>query len=164
MSDASLAPSPSGGRLAVGFAVLPPAQALLAWWVFPIFWALAGTFEPHNSAGAAAHMARVTGVIGLFATLVAVPVVLLLLRRGEATLQRLLIVGVALGNLPFAMYLGLLIRPTLMHLMGGTLGNHLVPVSELLMAGARVVALGSIFGVLSAGLFWILAIRPSARR
>jgi ABC-type cobalamin transport system permease subunit len=42
-------------------------------------------------------MARVTAVIGLFVTLVAVPVVLFLLRRGEATLQRLLIVGVALG-------------------------------------------------------------------
>jgi hypothetical protein len=61
------------------------------------------------------------------------------------------------------MYLGLLVRLTLIHLMRSTLGHHLVPVSELLMAGARVVALGSIFGVLSAGLFWIVAIRQSAR-
>jgi hypothetical protein len=162
MIEAGQADTPSGGRLAVAFAVLPPAQALLAYVLFPLFWELAGTFRPND--GAAAHMARVTGVLGVLLTLVAVPVVLLLLRRGEATLQRLLITGVALGNLPFALYLSLLIRPTLMHLIGGTLGNHLVPVSDLLVAGLRVVALGSTFGLLSAGLFWMIAIRQPARR
>jgi hypothetical protein len=162
MIDASPADTPSGGRLAVGFAVLPPAQALLAYVLFPFFWELAGTFRPDDAARAAAQMATITGVLGLLTTLVAVPVVLGLLRRDEATLQRLLIAGLALGNLPFALYLGGLILPaTLTHLIAGTLGNHLVPLPDLLIAGARVVALGSTFGVLSAGLFWTIAVRQS---
>ncbi len=156
--------APSGVRLAVAFAVLPPAQALLAYVLFPLLWELSGTSRPDDAARAATQGAVITGILGLLTTLVAVPVVVSLIGRGQATLRRLLITGLLLGNLPFALYLGMLILPaTLMHVIRGTLGNHLLPVPELLAAGARIVALGSTFGVLSAGLFWTLGIRPHAR-
>jgi hypothetical protein len=153
---------PSRGRLALAFAVLPPAQALLAYVLFPLFWEQMRTFGPHEVERLAARMAMVTAAVGLLLTLAAAPVVLSLLRRDQATLSRLLIIGLVLGNLPFAIYFGLLVKATLLHLIRGTLGHHLVPVPDLLLAGLRAVAIGT-FGVFSSGLFWTIGVRQHAR-
>ena len=67
--------------------------------------------------------------------------------------------GLILGNVPFALYLVVLILPaTISHLVMGTLSQHLVPVSALLPGAFRAILIGSIFGVISAAAFWLMAI------
>lgn len=65
-----------------------------------------------------------------------------------------------LGNAPFAVYLiGLVLPVTLMHLIWGTLSQHLLSPSDLIAGTLRGLALGSAMGAWSALVLWFLGIR-----
>jgi hypothetical protein len=144
------------------FAILPILQALVAFVAFPLVWRFGdhGALQPVDWDEAARKFAVVTGLLGMFVTVAgAVPVVYWLMRRGRVSLARLLLAGLILGNVPFALYLVVLILPaTISHLVMGTLSQHLVSVSALLAGALRAILIGSIFGVISAAAFWLMAI------
>jgi hypothetical protein len=135
--------SPSRSRLLLGFATLPVVDAGVALLVLP------------------RGLAVVVAVVGVVMTVAgAVPVVYWLMRAGRLRLMNLLLAGLALGNAPFAWYIiGLILPFTLMHLVMGTLWEHLLPFSLLIAGSARAVAIGSFFGVLSAAVFWLVTAR-----
>ena len=154
--------SPVRWRVLTAFAILPILQALVAFVAFPLVWRLGdhGASQPVDWGEAAREFAIVTGLIGMFVTVAgAVPVVHWLMRRGRVSLARFLVAGLVLGNVPFALYLVVLILPaTMSHLVMGTLSQHLVPVSALLAGALRAILIGSIFGVIAAAAFWFIAI------
>ncbi len=115
------------------------------------------------SAPCARAFAILTAALGFLVTIAgAVPAVFTLMRRGPLRLESLLLAGLGLGNAPFAAYVFALIPFTMAHLLMGTLSDHLMPISSLLAGAARVVAIGSFFGVLSAAVFWLVAVRGTS--
>jgi hypothetical protein len=154
--------SPGRWRLLGAFAALPVVQALVAFVVFPLVWRLGGHdgFLPVDPDKTARDFAVLTGLLGLLLTFAgAVPVVDWLMRRGRVSLAQLLLVGLLLGNAPFALYVVALVLPaTISHVAMGTMSQHWLPVSELLAGTLRVTLIGSAFGTISALVFWAIAI------
>lgn len=146
-------------RLLAAFAVLPVLDALLAFLWFPLLWDLGGhgARRPADPVQAAGSVAALAGILGMLVTICgAVPVVWWLLKRGPVSFGQLLLAGLVLGNVPFLVYCLALIGPALSHLAMGTMSDHLVPLSELLVAVLRPVAIGSVMGMASASVFWLL--------
>jgi hypothetical protein len=111
--------------------------------------------------GGAASLAFAVGIIGLLVTaLGAVPVVLWLIRHGRLSLFRLVIAGAILGNLPFTL------------IVLGILAVHLAEGSASSIGrfwygwapAARLIVIGVAHGVVSAVLFWAVAVRGAATR
>ncbi len=155
MSEQTSSSALRTSRLWAAFAVLPFADALLAFIGFPLM-----STDP---GGAAVPFAVLTGCLGLVVTIAgAIPAVLTLMKRGPVSLRQLVAVGVLLGNVPFAVYvIGLVLPLTLMHLIWGTLSQHLLSLSDLIAGTLRAVALGSVMGAWSALVLWFLGIRGS---
>jgi len=84
------------------------------------------------------------------------PVADTLIRRRQTSIHHFAVAGVALGNLPFAVYLCVVLFFTLMHLLNGTLAEHLSPIPELLAGGVRAVFIGSVMGAASGVMFWLV--------
>jgi len=161
------ASSPSNWRLLFAFAVLPPVDALMALVVYPALWWLPTTaiFQPPDPAQAARGFAILAGAVGLIVTFGgAVPIVFWLIRRGTLSIGQLVLAGLALGNLPFAMYAAAMILFAIGHLIGGTMSQHLVPAAELLAGVVRALVAGSVLGVMSAIVFWVIGIRTTEYR
>jgi hypothetical protein len=159
-------PDSTHGRwhLLAAFALLPVVDAVVAFLAFPAVWAYGPDrgFRPSDPGQAALVFAMVAGVMGLLVTLSgAMPVVFWLIKRGPVSFRQLLIAGVALGNLPFAVYVATLIPYAVLHLAFGTLSEHLIPVSALLAAVPLPLAVGSCMGLISAVVFWFAAIQGS---
>ena len=155
-------PSPRRWRLLIAFAVLPPFDALLAFVGFPAVWWLGDhgasrLLDPDQAARAFAILA---GVLGILVTICgAVPVTFSLLKRGPVSLAQLLVAGVALGNAPFAAYALILLPFAILHVIEGTMSEHLVPLPDLLAGVLRAVLIGSVMGTASAVVFWLVGIR-----
>lgn len=153
--------SPDRTRLVAGFLVLPIAQGLVAY----VALSLSDLFTNGDGFLALPRTAKssavAVGVAGAWLTLlIAVPVVLSMLQRGRPSLGRLLGIGTLIGNAPFAFYVLAFILPaTVGHFAQGTLSERLMPVSDLLAGTLRAVGLGSSFGLFSAAVFWVVAIR-----
>lgn len=147
-------------RLVVAFSVLPPLCGLIAFLVYAPLWSLTGAFdERYDPAAFAPRVAVLAGVLGVAVTVAgAVPVVSSLRGRKAASWSNLLKAGVILGNAPFLLYALMALVFTVMHWFAGTLQDHLSPASELLLAGVRMIALGSILGTVSAHVFWSIGI------
>jgi hypothetical protein len=149
------------GRLALAFAAAPLMPAAAMYFGFPLFWIFMGhDGHPVDPSQVAGMLATLSGVCGVFVTVVgAVPVFGWLRRRGRVTLRHAVGAGVVLGNVPFALYLLLLILPfTILHLAQGTLSQHLIPLPSLLSSAARVIVLGSVLGAIGALTFWIVGL------
>jgi hypothetical protein len=154
--------SPGKWRLLSAFAILPVVDALVAYFAFPIVWQLGrhGGFRPVDPTKPALAFAVLAGLSGLFVTLSgAIPVVFWLIRRGAVSFQQILTAGLALGNALFVVYVLALIPYALLHLAFGTLSDHLIPVSELLVSALLPLGIGSCMGMMSAVVFWFAAIR-----
>lgn len=153
---------PTTRRLLLGFAILPLVQAGVAVLIWPVVWWMGGHGASRliDPDGVARGFALLTAILGSIVTIAgAVPVVLWLIRRGRLRLAELLLAGLVLGNAPFGWYVFALVVPiTIMHLVMGTLSEHLLPASALIAGAARAVAIGSFFGVLSAAVFWLVAV------
>lgn len=153
----------STARVLLAFAVLPLAMALAGYLAFPLVWALAGhRGRPMDSAPA--QFAALAAVLCLLVSLIAAPLVLRLARQGRASCSRLLLIGAALGNLPFALYVGLILPATIAHLLAGTLRERLVPIAGLLPGVANAVIIGTSFGMLAAAIVWAIAVPRIVRR
>lgn len=154
--------APSWVRLLGAFAVLPPMQAVVAYFAFPLVWAFGGhTGRPVDPSQAAGAFAILVGLIGSAVTVSgAFPVVVWLMRRGDTSLRTFLRAGLILGNAPFALYtLGLVLPLTIAHVLTGTMSGRWLSASELIAGTLRVLVLGSTLGVLSAAIFWFLTFR-----
>lgn len=154
-------------RLAAAFAVVPIVDGILAFAVFPIIWPVGahGRVQPVDPFSEAASFGVLTGVVALLVTLAgAVPVVSWLINRRRASFANIVKAGLALGNAPFAVYALAAAYFALLHLIGGTMSQHLVPLSSLLAGTLRVIGLGSGLGVAGAVVFWLAALRPSGNR
>jgi hypothetical protein len=153
---------PSKWRLLSAFAVLPLVDALMAFVAYPALWWLPTTavFQPPDAAQAARGFAILAGVLGLLVTTCgAVPVVYWLMKRGPVSLAQLALAGLALGNMPFAIYAAAMIPFAIGHLVAGTMSQHLAHVSELLAGVVRALVIGSVLGVVSAVVFWLIGVR-----
>lgn len=144
----------------LGFAVLPPLPAFLVYVAFELLWQFFGhaSFRPVSAEQAARAMALVTGLFGVGVTICgAIPVVFWLIREERASFRALVIAGAVLGNAPLAFYaLAFVLPATINHLWLGTMSEHMVPMTELIVRSLRVVALGSVLGVSSAVTFWLV--------
>ena len=87
------------------------------------------------------------------------PIAIWLIRRGQTTIRHFALAGAAVGNLPFAAYLCLVLALTIAHLIAGTLGQHLSPPGALLVGGLRVILIGSGIGAASGVVFRLIAVR-----
>lgn len=158
----TLRATPPGWRLWLAFAILPPANALMAYAAFPVLWYLGdhGGMPPVGSGGADGGLAVLVGVLAAVVTVGgAVPVVLSLMKRGPLTVGRLVLAGIALGNVPLAFYAIAAAFFAILHLAAGTMSQHLMPLSSLLAGTLRAVLLGSAMGAASAVVFWFVGIR-----
>jgi hypothetical protein len=153
-------------RLWAAFAALPVVNAVVAFLGFPLVWYIGGhTGRLIDPTEAAVSFALLTGLMGLVVTVGgAIPVVLWLMRRGAVSLRQLIAAGVLLGNAPFVLYvIGLVLPLTILHLVRGTMSQHLLPFSDLIAGTLRAMAIGSVLGALSSLVFWFLGIRRADR-
>lgn len=135
--------SPGRWRLFIAFAILPPIHALVGFIAFPV-----------------AGFALLIGAMGVLVTLCGgVPVVFSLMKRGPVSFQQIAVAGVALGNVPFAIYAFVILVFSVGHLAMGTLWERLLPLSDLLGGVLRAVTMGSIMGITSAVVFWLAGLR-----
>ncbi len=149
-------------RLWAAFAVLPFITAVLAFFAFPLVWALGGhAGRPLDSNQVAGMFAFVAGLFALVVTLVAAaPLALWRLKRGPIPLWQSMVDGLLLGNAPFVLYVVALLLPfTVVHMMMGTMSGRWLPFSELVFGTLRAVTIGSVLGTTSGAIFWFLGIR-----
>jgi hypothetical protein len=147
-------------RFLAALLATPLFDALLGYMAFPMVWWLGnhGAYRLNSPDEVALHFGALACVLGfLVMGTAAIPVALRLIRRHQTSIHHFAVAGVALGNLPFAVYLCFALFFTLMHLLNGTLAEHLSPIPELLAGGLRAVLLGSIMGAASGVMFWLIA-------
>jgi hypothetical protein len=154
-------------RLWAAFAVLPFADAFAAFVGFPLVWYIGGhSGRPHDPSQVAGAAAALTGFLSVLVTFAgAVPSVFWLRKRHRLSFGSLMWAGLILGNVPFAIYVvGLVLPFTVVHILVGTMDQHLVPVSALAAGALRAIAIGSVMGVGSASLFWLLGMCGASPR
>ena len=151
-------------RLWLAFTLLPFVNGLLGYLLFPALSRLADHrsqfADPH---GAAVSIAILCAVLTVMVTLCgAIPVVFWLQRRGPITLGQTLAAGVLLGNAPFAFFALASLAFAVMHLLAGTLSDHLASAVDVIAGALRVVLLGSVLGSAAAALVWVIGVRNTA--
>jgi hypothetical protein len=153
-------------RFVAAVVAIPLFDALLGYMVFPIVWWLGdhGAFRPMSPQQAALGFGTLAGVLGLLVMITAaLPITVWLIRHGRTSIRHFAAAGVVLGNVPFTVYLWVALIFTLLHLLAGTLAEHLSPAAELLAGGLRAVLIGSVMGAMSGLMFWLIAGPQSAR-
>jgi len=148
-------------RIVAAFAVVPVVVFAVARLGFPIVWYMSGNSGHITSpSDPASSFAALTAFIGLLVTLFgAVPTFVWLKGRGPVSLSRALGAGVVLGNSPMvAIAIGALYF-TLLHIIGGTISQHLSPPLDVIAGFARLSLIGSVLGAISALVFWLIGLR-----
>ena len=152
-------------RFVAAVVAIPLVDALLGYVAFPIVWWLGdhGESRPVSFPQAALAFGTLAGALGLLVMItVALPVTLRLIRNGQTSVRHFAVVGVVLGNLPFALYLCAVLLFALLHLLAGTLAEHLSPIPALLAGGLRAILIGSVMGATSGVMFWLITGQESA--
>ena len=153
-------------RFVAAVIAVPLVDALLGYVAFPLVWWLGnhGAFRPVSSQQAALAFGTLAGVLGLLVMITAaLPVTIRLVRRGRTSLRHFAAAGAVLGNFPVAVYLWIAFGFAIVHLLAGTLGEHLSPPGALVAGGLRAVLIGSVMGAVSGVTFWVIAGPHSAR-
>ena len=148
-------------RLFAGFAVAPPAAVLLALATYNLLWhlGLLSGGAPIDSIYAATPLGIGVGVIAVVMTFAAVPPIAWLASRGPVSFGKVILLGAALGNLPFALIvLGVVAAHPFREILSGDIGRFWYGVS----GAAQRVAIGLASGMGAASLFWIVGIRGTA--
>ena len=145
-------------RLVAGFALLPPAAGLLMFVTCLAMWST-GTWALEGSPGldAALSLGLAIAVIALIVSAFgAVPAVVALIRRGPISFRTLVLVAIALGNVPFAIIVGAIV---VTQLARGTLSPD-VAILWLGWSGTiRAICLGTWLGAACAAVLWFVGIR-----
>jgi hypothetical protein len=150
-------------RRVLGFLITPFVGGLAAFLCFPAFeWAGRASWGGFPSSMMDAAVAFGFGTF-LVATIVtvfgAVPAFAWLYRRGAVSFRQTLISGVLLGNAPFALaVVGIVIVQIVKGDASPDIGRNWYGAS----GAARTIALGSVVGLVSASVFWVVALRTSA--
>jgi len=162
MNSSAAYASPGGVRLLLAFALMPVINALMAFVAFPTMQALRerGEFDVVVGSDHGAYiLAVLTGLTAAIVTIAgAVPAFYTLVKRGPVSLKQTLLAGLALGNAPFVVITLVTMMFALMHVAAGTISDHLAPLPDLIAANLALIAIGSFFGVVSAAIFWAIAI------
>lgn len=100
------------------------------------------------------------GILAVAMTALAVSLVLWLNDRGFVSVNKVLALGAALGNVPLAVivFVVILLHPG--EMLSGEVGRYWYGLPGL----AQRVALGSVVGMSSAAAFWCVALRSTASR
>ncbi|HEY2906257.1 MAG TPA: hypothetical protein VGJ29_10195 [Vicinamibacterales bacterium] len=148
-------------RLLAGFAVAPLAAVILALVAYDAL-CYTGTLSggaPINSIDAALAIGVGVGIIAVGMAACAVPLIMWLASRGPVSFGRVLLLGAALGNVPFAIIvLGIVAAHPFSEVWSGDIGRFWYGFP----GAVQRVALGLISGMGSASLFWIVGIRDRA--
>lgn len=151
-------------RVVISLAVLPLAAAALmfatvlamsccGFWIFeggaPRWWAETIDAAESLSLSAAMLAAPMTAVA-------AAPIALWVQEQRPLRLGRLVLMGAALGNVPFA---AVVVGILLMQFLRGALSWDAAKLWYGWRGAARMIALGSYFGPALAALFWTLGVR-----
>jgi len=147
-------------RLLFGFALLPPVDALLGFLFHRVLWSQGpgGSARWYDPVTAHIQFAIVAAVMAVTVIAVgAVPAVLWLLNHGLASPKRILIAATALGNAPYAISAAVVLV---------LYGIGVVSASDVgytfvhgPMGAVRAVTIGSVIGLVSGLVFWIIGIR-----
>jgi hypothetical protein len=138
-------------RLLAGFAMQPVVAAAVGFVSFPaidLSGRAIGLYAgvPANSLDAAISIAAGAAMVAFVITLVvAVPAVIVGVRRGMLTRNRVLLAGMILGNLPLALI-------AVLATANGDLASGVG-----LGAAIRAFITGSLFGLAGASVFWAIA-------
>ena len=147
-------------RIVAAFAVVPVVVFVAARLGFPIVWSMSGNRgQIISPAEPATAFAALTGFIGLLVTLFgAMPAFAWMKARGPVSLSRALGAGVILGNSPMiAIAIGALYF-TILHIVNGTISQHLSPPMDVIAGFVRLSAIGSVLGASSAFVFWLVGV------
>ena len=107
--------------------------------------------------GAAALASGVTLIAYMAEAAGALPGLALMIRRGvPLTLRRVLLLGAAVGQLPF---ISIVAGIVVVHALSGTLSADVSRTWEGCFGVIRATVLGVLIGVPSAGAFWLIGVR-----
>ena len=148
-------------RIVAAFAVVPLVVFVVARLGFPIVWSMSGNRgqiisppDPATSFGA------LTGIVGLLVTLFgAVPTFVWMKKRGPLSLSRTIGAGIVLGNTPMVAIAAGALYFTILHIIGGTISQHLSPPLDVITGFLRISVIGSVLGAISAFVFWLVGVR-----
>ncbi|MEO7408432.1 MAG: hypothetical protein ABIZ92_15625 [Vicinamibacterales bacterium] len=143
--------------------MLPLFTGLLAFAAFPVLPLLGNNsgYRPIDENQPARAFGLIAGISGLLVTMCAAPAYSWVRRRGPVTLWKAVFAGMLIGNLPCAAFVAFLIPFTVGHIADGTMAQHYVPPSQLLLAAVRMIVIGSGLGAASAAAFWFAGIYGS---
>jgi hypothetical protein len=149
------------GRIVAAFAVVPLVVFVVARMGWPLVWTMSGNsgqiISPDDPA---TTFAALTAFVGLLVTLFgAVPAFVWMKRRGPVSLSRAIGAGVVLGNSPMVASAIGAASFTILHIIGGTISQHLSPPLDVIAGFLRLSIIGSVLGVISAFVFWQLGVR-----
>jgi hypothetical protein len=146
-------------RLLAAFAVVPPAAVLITLVTYDVLWygGMLPDGAPIDSLDSAASLGMGVGMLAVLMTaLGAVPAVVWLKRRRPLSLRTLLLLGAALGNVPFAI---IILGIVVVHLVSGTLSMDVGRNWYGLQGAVVRTVLGLVCGMGSAAVFWAVAVR-----
>src|SRR5690349_4227807 len=138
-STSSALPNPGHAprRFVAALVIVPFLDAALGY-LGSSWWLGEGTPQFASPQEPVRMVAGLAGGCGLFTMVtVAAPVRAWLIRRGSTSITYFALAGAAAGNLPFALYVWAVLLFALVHLVAGTLSDHLLPASDLLLGAAR---------------------------
>ena len=148
-------------RLLAGFAVAPPTAVFLALVTYDALW-YSGMFSggaPIDSIDAAGSLGMGVGILAVMMTICAVPSVAWLDGRGPLSLRKVLLLGAALGNAPFAIIvLGVVVAHPMSETLSGDIGRFWYGFP----GAVQRVAMGLTCGIGSAAAFWVVGVRGTA--
>ena len=151
--------SRAGLRMLAGFAIVPPTAVLITLVTYDALWYSGMLPEGGqiDSLDSAASLGIGVGILAVVMTVLgAVPAVAWLSRRRPLSLRRLLLLGAALGNVPFAtIVIGIVVT----HLVSGTLSGEITHYWYGLPGAVVRTVIGLICGMGSAAVFWAVAVR-----
>jgi hypothetical protein len=154
--------SRAGLRMLAGFALVPPMAVLITLGTYELMWhaGLVPFGAPIHSLDSAGSLSAGVTILAVLMTVFgAVPAVIWL--NGRRSLGRLLILGAALGSVPFAL---IVLGVVTVHAMNGTLSADVGRYWHGLSGAAVRVTMGLISGMGSAAAFWFVGIRNAATR
>ena len=145
-------------RLFSAFAILPFVAAALAFAGFPLF-ALTARAQlgvaPDAGNDAAMAFAGGTFIVAALVTVVSVPIVSRMLRRGPLSYPQALVGGIALGNAPFLLVVAAILIVSVFTKAPSSAGTHWYGVSGAL----RTITLSTLLGGTLGSVFWVVGIR-----
>lgn len=150
-------------RLAAAF-VVTPVVAGVVMFIIDVGLSYSGIHvfngTPYNPVDAAIGLALGVTIIGFGVTGAAVPAVLWMASRGRLSLRNVLLLGAALGNVPFA---AIVVSILVVQVVNGTLSHDVARLWDGLYGTVRAIALGLLIGPASAAVFWVIGVSGTGR-